>query len=168
MRSMSIFLFGIAVVSLGCSRNNLPMQTLDHAGVEREYFLHAPAAHDGASNLPLLFNFHGFGGTASSQLDWADFRSLADEHGFLVVYPQGTEMSGSTHWNSGLPGGDNKSTADDFGFVLALIDHIAASYNVDSDRIYATGYSNGGFLSYSLACYYSDVLRVSPPYRRPC
>ena len=82
MRSSLILLVSGAAVSIGCSRNNLPMQTLDHDGVEREYFLHAPASHDGVSNLPLLFNFHGFDGTASSQLDWADFRSLADEHEF--------------------------------------------------------------------------------------
>ena len=139
-----------------CSGSSLPLETLEHDGEDREYFLHVPASHDSSSSAPLLFNFHGFGGTASSQLDWSDFRALADTHGFLLVYPQGTELSGSTHWNSGLPGEDNKSPADDFGFITALIEHISESYGVDSDRIYATGYSNGGFLSYSLACYHSD------------
>ena len=147
----------------GVSNGSLDMQTLEHDGETREYFLYTPTTENTESAMPLLFNFHGFGGTAESQLDWSDFRSLADTHGFLLIYPQGTELDGSTHWNSGLPGPDNKSTADDFGFIEAVIDEISANHNVDANRIYATGYSNGGFMSYSLACYRSDVFAAIAP-----
>ena len=116
----------------------------------------ANASSSGASAVPLLFNFHGFGGEASDQMSWADFRPLADEHGFILVYPQGTELEGYTHWNSALPSGDNKSTADDFGFVIALIDQISTSHNIDAERVYASGYSNGGFMAMALACHHGE------------
>jgi len=150
----------------GCSNISGPSEalgTLEHNGETREYFLHVPAAHEAGTPVPLLFNFHGFGGTSNSQLDWSDFRGLADDNDFILVYPQGTELDGTTHWNSGLPGGDNKSSADDFGFIEALIAQLSESYSIDSDRIYATGYSNGGFMSYSLACYHSDRFAAIAP-----
>ena len=152
---------GLALTA--CSGKSVPLETLEHNGISREYFLHVPDSHQGDSNMPLLINFHGFGGTAESQMDWSDFRTLADENGFIVVYPQGTELDGTTHWNSGLPGSDNKSTADDFGFIDALITELSTNYSIDSDRIYATGYSNGGFMSYSLACYHSDRFAAIAP-----
>ncbi len=140
---------------VGCN-NASPLETLEHNGETREYILYVPEIYDDSNSVPLLFNFHGFGGTANSQMDWADMRSLADEHNFILVYPQGALLNDSSHWNSGHIGGDNKSTTDDFGFMMSLIDHLSDDYNIDDTRIYAAGYSNGGFLSYSLACYYSD------------
>ena len=55
-------------------------------------------------------------------------------------------------------GGDNKSKADDFGFIEALITKISSEYNVDKERIYATGYSNGGMMAYGLANYKSELI----------
>jgi len=152
----SLFLLSFSHTACTGGGSTVPLETLEHDGETREYFLYVPSSYDAASSAPLLLNFHGFGGTSGSQLDWSDFRPLADQDGFILVYPQGTELDGATHWNSGLPGEGNKSTADDFGFINALVDEISATYSIDADRIYATGYSNGGFMSYSLACYHSD------------
>ena len=55
-------------------------------------------------------------------------------------------------------GGDNKSTADDLGFIEAMINDISTQYNVDHERIYATGYSNGGMMAYGLAHHKSDLI----------
>lgn len=143
-------------LTLACNRNS-DMKTFEHDGVNREYILHIPASYDGSTSVPLMFNFHGFGGTASDQMAWADMRELANEYNFILVYPQGTPLDGVSHWNSALAGGDNKSTADDFGFILALIENLSSTYSIDADRIYASGYSNGGFMSYSLVCYHSDI-----------
>ena len=155
-------ILGLALM-MGCEVDAVPTQTLEHDGQTREYVLYVPDSYDGSSAVPLLFNFHGFGGEASDQMSWADFRPLADEHGFIVVYPQGTDLDGYSHWNSALPGGDNKSTADDFGFIIALLDQIAASHNIDAERVYASGYSNGGFMSYALACHHSDRFAAIAP-----
>lgn len=137
---------------------NSDTETLSHNGETREYILYVPDVYDGNSEVPLMLNFHGFGMTASQQLSFADMRSLADANNFILVYPQGTLLDGSPHWNSGLESNDNKSDADDFGFVEALIDNISSNYSIDEKRVYACGYSNGAFFSYSLACYHSDKI----------
>lgn len=133
-------------------------QSLVHDAVSREYLLYIPDSYDGTSAFPLMLNFHGYGGTATGQMEWADMRSLADQENFILVYPQGTLLEGSSHWNAALPGGDNKSDADDFGFTAALIDTLSENYSIDTDRVYACGYSNGAFFAYALACYRSDLV----------
>ncbi len=125
-------------------------------GVRREAIVYAPEAATGAGAAPMLLNFHGYGGSAGDHMESADMRSLADEEGFLLVYPQGTLLEGSPHWNSAAPSADNKSNADDFGFVAQLIGTIGAVYDLDADRVYAAGYSNGGMMSFGLACYLGD------------
>ena len=92
--------------------------SLQHDGLTREYLLYVPSSYNSNTAVPLLFNFHGYGGTSSDHLSTADMRSLADQENFLLCYPQGSSDSyGSGHWNAALPGSDNKSTADDTGFA---------------------------------------------------
>ena len=147
-----MFLITLGLLS-ACGPDNL--SNFDHNGVTRQYLLHTPENTD-SDALPLILNLHGYGGSANDQMEWADMRTLANDNTFLLVYPQGLEMSGSNHWNSSLPSEDNKSESDDFGFLNSLVDHLIANNNVDADRVYVGGYSNGGFMSYSLACYHSD------------
>jgi len=138
--------------------SNPNAETLVHDGIEREYLLHLPQNYDGTTAIPVMLNFHGFGGTATDHRAWADMRSLADSENFILVYPQGTLLDGSPHWNAGLDTPDNKSDADDFGFVEALLNELATNYNIDEERVYACGYSNGAFFSYALACFLSDKI----------
>ena len=105
-----------------------------------------------------MLNFHGFGQTADQYLKFADMRSLADTENFILVYPQGTLLDGDPHWNAGLKSDTNKSNADDFGFVEALINEISSNYKIDPARVYSCGYSNGAFFTYALACYHSDKI----------
>ena len=133
------------------------LASFDHDGVRREAIVYAPEAATGTGAAPMVLNFHGYGGTAADHMESAaDMRSLADQEGFLLVYPQGTRLNGSSHWNSAAPSDDNKSSADDFGFVAQLIEAIGSSYELDTDRVYAAGYSNGGMMSFGLACYLGD------------
>jgi polyhydroxybutyrate depolymerase len=140
-----------------CSFNN-NVQSIVHDGVNREYVLYIPNSYDGTSSVPLMLNFHGFGGSASDYMQRADMRSLAEVDTFILVYPQGSCLDGSSHWNPCPTGGDNKSTADDVGFVESMISEISSQYNVDMERIYAAGYSNGGMMAYGLANYKSDLI----------
>jgi polyhydroxybutyrate depolymerase len=124
-----------------------------HNGLTREYILFVPSAYASGTPAPLVFNFHGYGSNALQQMFYGDFRPIADTAGFLVVHPQGSlDQLGNPHWNVdwGL------STVDDVGFTSALIDSLSATYDIDPERIYSTGMSNGGFLSYKLACELSD------------
>ncbi|MCO4747668.1 MAG: hypothetical protein KC912_22925 [Proteobacteria bacterium] len=122
-------------------------------GIVREAIVYVPSSYASDAPAPVLLNFHGFGGTAAEHLEWADFRELADAEGFIAVYPQGSLLEGETHWNPSLPGPGNKSDAEDFDFVVSLLDQIGSDYAVDRDRVYATGYSNGAMMAYALACF---------------
>ena len=162
-----IFIVTLLIV-LGCSSDldknsescylNTNAQSIVHDGVNREYVLYIPNSYDGTSSVPLMLNFHGFGGSASDYMQEADMRSLAEADTFILIYPQGSCLDGLSHWNACPTGGDNKSTADDFGFVEAIINEISSQYNVDMERIYAAGYSNGGMMAYGLANYKSDLV----------
>jgi len=159
----------LAILFFGCDKSNEPepeptnnsiqnIQSLDHNGVKREYILYIPSSYNATSEVPLLFNFHGFGGDMSKYMNNADMRSLSEIENFILVYPQGTLLQGSSHWNPSLPHPDNKSDADDLGFIEALINELLSEYMIDSERIYACGYSNGAMMSYGLAFHKSDLI----------
>ena len=130
--------------------------SITHDGIERDYILYVPEIYDGSTAVPLVLNFHGFGSSASQQMFYGDFRDIADTEGFLLVQPEGTTFIGNQFWNVGFPG--LSSTIDDVGFTEALIDELATLYTIDLDRVYATGMSNGGFMSFLLACQLSEKI----------
>ena len=130
--------------------------SITHDGIERDYILYVPEIYDGSTAVPLVLNFHGFGSSASQQMVYGDFRDIADTEGFLLVHPEGTTLIGNQFWNVGFPG--LSSTIDDVGFTEALIDELATLYTIDLDRVYATGMSNGGFMSFLLACQLSEKI----------
>ena len=152
----------------GCAKTNYE-ENLDQAigtfsrsievdGETREYLIYIPNSYDTIKSVPLLLNFHGFGGSANEFMNDADMRSLAASYSFILVYPQGSSLDGFSHWNACPIGGDNKSDADDFGFVEAIINKVSSQYNIDVERIYSAGYSNGGMMAYGLANYRSDLI----------
>ena len=96
----------------GTNTTGLFIQTLFHGGITREYIIYVPGSYDEASKVPLMLNFHGYGGIANQYLKYADMRPLADIENFILVYPQGTLLNGDPHWNSGLESDANKSDAD--------------------------------------------------------
>lgn len=137
---------------------NSNASTIMHNDTEREYILYVPDSYDNSSSTPLMMNFHGFGGGASYFMEEADMRSLAEQENFIIVYPQGSCLNNFSHWNSCPLSADNKSTADDLGFVEIMISEISSNYNIDMERIYAAGYSNGGMMAYGLANYKSNLI----------
>tara|TARA_B100000989_G_C19505478_1_gene456324 strand:- start:784 stop:1647 length:864 start_codon:yes stop_codon:yes gene_type:complete len=141
----------------GSNTTNENTLILEHNSLTREYVLFLPSNYNSTTEIPLMFNFHGFGGNASEYMTYADMRSLAESENFILVYPQGSNLGGSPHWNTCPNGGDNKSDADDFGFIAALVNELSTNYSVDEERIYAAGYSNGGMMAYGLANYKSEI-----------
>lgn len=151
----------IVISCLTATAQQTILDTIMHNGVARTYRLYIPANYTGNKAVPLVFNFHGFTSTASAQQNTANFGPIADTAGFIVVSPQGTDLTvppfnGMSHWNVG--GWTKGSTADDIGFTEAMIDTISAGYNINSKRIYSTGFSNGGFFSFELACQLSNKI----------
>jgi len=142
------------------AQQNDPAHSLTHDGLKRSFYLHIPPSYDGTKPTPLVIALHGGGGTAEKMYKLTNngFNTLADQQGFIVLYPQGLD----NHWNDGrkIP---NQTSVDDVGFLSALIDHLAATYNIDRQRVYATGISNGGFMSFRLACELSDKVSAIAP-----
>lgn len=131
------------------------LRSINHDGIERTFIHYTPSGYDPDSSYALLFALHGFTQDANTIMDYSEFNSLAEEHGFIVVYPNGINRAWNTQ--SGFPGG---STADDVGFISQLIDLLSAEQNINIGRIYACGLSAGGFMSYILACELQDQIRA--------
>ncbi|MCU0370918.1 MAG: hypothetical protein MUC31_05840, partial [Bacteroidales bacterium] len=121
--------------------------SLTHDGLLRTYRLHSPAGYQADSLYPLVINMHGLGSNAFEQEFYTSFNDVADSAGFFVAYPNGIDET----WNISSTGG-----TDDVGFISALIDTVGSEYSIDFDRVFATGMSMGGFMSYRLACELSD------------
>jgi polyhydroxybutyrate depolymerase len=155
MKTAFVFLFTI-MFPLFCLSQQTISGSIVHDGLQRDYILYIPANYSGSTAVPLILNFHGYGSNATEQMWYGDFRSISDTAGFLVVHPEGTLFNGITHWNVG--GWTIGSTVDDVGFTGALIDSLSSVYNIDAARVYATGMSNGGFMSFLLACQLSEKI----------
>ena len=150
----------LLLLLLGFTFSSFAQQTISasitHDGIQRDYIVYIPELYDGSTAVPLILNFHGFGSNANEQMFYGDFRDIADTEGFLLVHPEGTTFIGNQFWNVGFPG--ISSTIDDVGFTEALIDELATLYTINLDRVYATGMSNGGFMSFLLACQLSEKI----------
>jgi polyhydroxybutyrate depolymerase len=150
----------VLLLLVGCTFSSFSQQTINasitHDGIQRDYILYIPELYDGSTAVPLVLNFHGYGSNAAQQMFYGDFRDIADTEGFLLVHPEGTTFIGDQFWNVGFPG--LSSNIDDVGFTEALIDELATLYTIDLDRVYATGMSNGGFMSFLLACQLSEKI----------
>lgn len=123
------------------------VETFDHDGLTRDYILYLPANIQ--AGAPLVFNLHGYTNLASGHLIYTEMNDVADAFGFAICYPEGTVDSfGFTHWNSGMEG----DTTDDVGFLTSLAAALQTEHNLDPERTFSCGYSNGGMMSYHLAC----------------
>lgn len=122
--------------------------TIEVDGREREYLVHAPDGDPPAAGWPVLFVFHGAFMTGASMQKYVKIDGLADDEGFVVVYPNGIHRV----WNDGRV----DSEVDDIAFTDALLDRIDRDFEIDADRVYATGISNGAFMSHRVACDLSD------------
>ncbi len=118
-------------------------------GLEREYTIYVPSSYDGLTPVPLIFSFHGGGGTASGHIAINNFSELAESENFIAVYPQAAidPQDGSNAWIHKAP-----TSHDDIFFIEAIIDTLNNEFLINNDRIYACGYSEGGIFSYELAC----------------
>ncbi|HEX4568673.1 MAG TPA: PHB depolymerase family esterase [Vicinamibacterales bacterium] len=123
--------------------------TIVSSGEKREYILYVPRSYDRAKPTPLVISMHGAENWPSFQMNVSQWNRVADAHGFIVVYPAG-EGGGPKVWQ--MRGERTPSRMPDVIFISELIDHLEASYNIDPDRIYANGLSNGGGMSFALSC----------------
>ena len=115
--------------------------------IMRKYRLYVPAIYTGSQSVPLILNLHGYTSNALQQQLYSNFMPIADTANFLMVYPEGKAPLGNQYWNAGFGGAEN-----DVLFMSDLIDSLKLTYNIDLNSIYSCGMSNGGIMSYYLAC----------------
>jgi polyhydroxybutyrate depolymerase len=106
----------------------------------RQFTIYSSSKIKADEKVPLLLNFHGSGMTALEHMFYTNTNALAEEKGFIVVYPQGL----NNDWNVGFEQDYDHGTKD-VEFIEILIQKLQKHYPVDVDKIYATGLSRGGF-----------------------
>ena len=142
--------------------------SINHNGLDREYILYIPPNIESRTNLPVIFNFHGYQGRANQFFNMTDLIEIANENGVVLVYPQGAPLDGGpSHWNaaplnSSTPSFVNKSNVNDLEFFFYLLDDVNQNNILDLNRVYAIGYSNGGMFSHFLACNTENIFAAIP------
>jgi polyhydroxybutyrate depolymerase len=135
-------------------------------GLKRSYLVHLPPDYKEIGPMPLVLALHGGGGNAEAmvKLTRGGLNTLADKNGFVVIYPNGIEKN----WNDGRSGEEtgyraHQENIDDVGFISKLIDYEIANLNLDAGRIYITGMSNGGMMTFRLGCELSSKITAIAP-----
>ena len=143
---------GACTGKTGASGNRIVDVTV--GSTKRSFDLHVPPTYDPSKGTPLVFVFHGYTMTAASIASASKFVSTADAHGMIVAFPTGLNSG----FNAGeCCGASVTAKVDDLGFTRAMVSSISKDYCVDAKRVYSTGFSNGGFMSYYLACEMADT-----------
>jgi polyhydroxybutyrate depolymerase len=141
----------IAVAYFELHRSNGEVLT---SGQTRAYLLHVPKKIPSDRPMPLVICLHGFAEWPAHLMRLSHWNQLADEFGFLVVYPRGTGFP--FRWRSDGRFGKQGELPQDVQFVSDLIDQLKKQYKIDEDRIYANGLSNGGGMAFVLAAQLSE------------
>ncbi len=175
----SNFLFFLSIILFSSCGGNIPVSdfpsrfspgnyelSIVHDGIERSFLLHLPPAYDGKAELPMVIFFHGGGGNYTNAMKMAELDVKADKEGFILLAPNSTGRLKDKFltWNTGNCCGyalDNN--IDDAGFIRKLIDTLESVIKIDNRKIFTTGISNGGMMSYLVACRLSDKIAAIAP-----
>ena len=123
----------------------------------RAYSKFIPSSYSKGTSLPLVVLLHGYGATGAMQESYMKFESVAETNKFILVYPDGTvDSSGKQFWNATDACCDFFSAVADDVYLLSILKEMESNYSIDTKRIYFVGHSNGGFMSYRMACKYPD------------
>jgi polyhydroxybutyrate depolymerase len=144
MKNLLLFLFF-------CSCSTVQAQvninfTFD--GVARTAIVYLPSSYNASYKYPVVLVLHGLTQNGSGIRSYSQFDAVADTAKFIAVYPDGL----SAAWNATI----GTASPNDAGYLNALLDTVIAKYNVNTNRLYSCGFSNGGYMSHRLACEYAN------------
>lgn len=127
--------------------------TIQFKGMERIFYLHIPASYQDTVQVPLVMNFHGFSEDVNAMSSRDGFVDKSDETGFILAYVEGYGTAGLQSWNAGTAccSPAVSSGLDDVGLSVAIVNMISSRCRIDSRRVYAHGFSNGGGMAHRLA-----------------
>lgn len=145
----ALLAFGFALTPLAAEWKNT-----------RGYKVQTPKKYDAKKKYPFILSLHGFTGNGAAQRGFFPLMDLADKHGFLYSYPSGIDRS----WNATPACCDWANKNDDSAYLRNFILWAAKKYSIDKKRIYVTGLSNGGFMSYRMAQDHADLIAAIAPF----
>jgi len=129
--------------------------TIISSGETRHYLLYVPKTYHPSKPAPLVISLHPAASWPALQMELSRWNEVADEHGFIVVYPSGTGLFGTRPWRPRSPRiwrVAPRRVERDITFISDLIDKLETDYNIDPTRIYADGASNGGGMAFAVSC----------------
>jgi polyhydroxybutyrate depolymerase len=123
----------------------------------RPYSKFVPSSYSKGTSVPLVVLLHGYGATGALQESYMKFETVAEQNGFILVYPDGTiDPTGKQFWNATDACCNFFSEVNDDAYLLSILDEMESNYSIDTKRVYFVGHSNGGFMSYRMACKHPD------------
>jgi polyhydroxybutyrate depolymerase len=135
-------------------------QTVTMGTLTRSYTLHVPTSYDGKKPVPLILDFHGVGGSGTSEANESPYPAVTDREGVVMAFPDGLPGPAGTAWNVGPC---CVADVDDVAFAKAVVADIQKTACIDADRVYAVGVLTGGGMAYYLACQAADVFAAVAP-----
>lgn len=175
-RQFTVYFFIALFISLSCSADDnntaekpVPNQVnvIKYDGLNRTYLLHVPPSYNGSQPTPLVIMLHGYTGTSTGHEQYTGFSVSADAEGYIVIYADGLKYpwneTNPQAWNAGAIYEQWTGGTDDVGFLGKIIEDVCKYYNIDENRIYASGHSNGAFMCYRLAYEMSDIFAAIAP-----
>jgi polyhydroxybutyrate depolymerase len=162
MRTL-LLLFTLTLLGVSCKKDDTPSTSADKPseqktinltidGNARSFIVYLPTGYNNAGKMPLIFVIHGGSGTPEGMINIANFKPIADRDKVVLVYPAGIQKN----WNDGRPTTPNQLGINDVSFFNQMCDYMITNHSVDGTKIYATGISNGGFMSSRLGCELSN------------
>jgi polyhydroxybutyrate depolymerase len=147
---IALILFLVAAFRLVNRTNG----TLVSSGKKRAYLLYVPQKYDPSIPTPLVISLHGYAEWPAHQMQISRWNDLADQYGFIVVYPSGTHFP--LRWRTRRTTASDSDPMLDVKFISDLIDQLERTYRIDPARIYANGLSNGGGMAFVLSATLSE------------
>ncbi|MFN9581651.1 MAG: alpha/beta hydrolase family esterase, partial [Bacteroidota bacterium] len=133
-------------------------------GNQRTYKFFLPTSYTGSQNIPMIISLHPSFSNADNHMNAAKWQLFGDTANFISVYPNGTSnQQGSTNFSWNAYNLSTGSSADDVGFLNALLDSMITNYAVDTCRIYISGFSNGAWMSWRMICDFTNRFAAVAP-----
>lgn len=134
---------------------------VSHGNRTRTYVVHVPITYQDTQPYAVILSFHGYGGTATAMDRSSGFTQLSEQQHFIAAYPQGVlDGIGKPFWASAGP---IDFGIDDVLFVSHILDDLQKNFCVDPQRIFATGFSNGGGMTWLLSCRFAGRIAAFAP-----
>ena len=157
-----LFLFLFVLISCGNNETGfVEERVIEHQGLKRSFLIYVP--ENIKENAPLVVAIHGYTSTAKILMGYSGINQIADVEGFMVAYPQGTKDSRDNNFFNVGYEFHSDSKVNDVNFIREIVLNLTKDYKLNSKRVFATGMSNGGDMSYLLACTSSDLFTAVAP-----